>query len=124
MILHGNQRGGGKDLALHLMKDENERVQVHELRGFVSDDLMGAFKESHAISKATRCKQHLFSLSINPPKDADIDDETFIDAIERTEEKLGLIGQPRAIVFHENEALMARYVVTLMLFGAGLIPQA
>lgn len=102
MILHGNQRGGGKDLALHLMKDENERVQVYELRGFVSDDLIGALKESYAISKATRCKQHLFSLSINPPKDADIDDESFIDAIEQTEEKLGLIGQPRAIVFHEK----------------------
>lgn len=102
MILHGNQRGGGKDLALHLTKDENERVQVHELRGFVSDDLVGAFKESYAISKATRCKQHLFSLSINPPKDAAIDDRTFIDAIDQTEEKLGLVGQPRAIVFHEK----------------------
>lgn len=102
MILHGNQRGGGKDLALHLMKDENERVQVHELRGFVSEDLVGAFKESYAISKATRCKQHLFSLSINPPKDTDIDDETFIDAIDQTEQRLGLVGQPRAIVFHEK----------------------
>lgn len=102
MILHGNQRGGGKDLALHLVKDENEHVQVHELRGFVSDDLVGAFKESYAISKATRCKQHLFSLSINPPRDAAIDDATFIDAIDQTEEKLGLVGQPRAIVFHEK----------------------
>lgn len=41
MILVGNQRGGAKDLALHLMKDENERVEIHELRGFMSDDLMG-----------------------------------------------------------------------------------
>lgn len=102
MILHGNQRGGGKDLALHLMKDENERVQLHELRGFVSDDLIGAFKESYAISKATRCKQHLFSLSINPPKDAALDDAAFIDAIDQTEKKLGLAGQPRAVVFHEK----------------------
>jgi len=102
MILHGNQRGGGKDLALHLMKDENERVQVHELRGFVADTLIGAFTESYAISKATRCKQHLYSLSINPPKEADIGDDAFVDAIDQTEEKLGLTGQPRAIVFHEK----------------------
>lgn len=102
MILHGNQRGGGRDLALHLMKDENERVDVHELRGFVADGLVGAFKESHAISKATRCKQHLYSLSINPPKDAAISDADFVAAIDRTEEKLGLSGQPRAIVFHEK----------------------
>ena len=102
MILHGNQRGGGKDLAVHLMKDENEHVRVHELRGFVADTLVGAFTESHAISKATRCKQHLYSLSINPPKDAGISDTDFIDAIDRTEDKLGLSGQPRAIVFHEK----------------------
>ena len=102
MILHGNQRGGGKDLAVHLMKDENERIQVHELRGFVANDLVGAFKESHAISKATRCRQHLYSLSINPPKDAAISDADFVDAVDKTEEKLGLNGQPRAIVFHEK----------------------
>lgn len=29
MILNGNQRGGAKDLALHLMKEENEHVEVH-----------------------------------------------------------------------------------------------
>lgn len=102
MILHGNQRGGGKDLALHLMKDENERVQVHELRGFVADTLIGAFTESYAISKATRCKQHLYSLSISPPKDTDLADDAFVDAIEQTEKKLGLTGQPRAVVFHEK----------------------
>ena len=39
MILNGNQRGGAKDLALHLMKAENERVEIHELRGFMSDNL-------------------------------------------------------------------------------------
>lgn len=54
MILVGNQRGGAQNLALHLMKDENERVQLHELRGFVSDDLQGAFQESYAISRGTR----------------------------------------------------------------------
>ncbi len=43
MILNGNQRGGAKDLALHLMKTANECVEIHELRGFMSSDLMGAF---------------------------------------------------------------------------------
>ena len=102
MILVGNQRGGGRDLARHLMKDDNERVTVHEVRGFMASDLEGAFLESHAISKATRCKQHLYSLSLNPPKDADPTPELFQDAIARAEERLGLQGQPRAIVFHEK----------------------
>ena len=42
MILHGNQRGGARDLSLHLLKEENDHGEVHEIRGFVSDNLMGA----------------------------------------------------------------------------------
>jgi hypothetical protein len=102
MILVGNQRGGGKDLARHLMKAENERVELHDLRGFASDTLQGAFQESYALSRNTRCTQHLFSLSLNPPPEEDVSKEVFEDAITRIEEKLGLSGQPRAIVFHEK----------------------
>jgi hypothetical protein len=102
VILHGNQRGGGKDLAHHLMKQENERVQVHEIRGFMANTLEGAFVESHAISKATKCKQHLYSLSISPPKGADISNAAFVDAANQVETSLGLINQPRAIVFHDK----------------------
>lgn len=102
MILVGNQRGGARDLARHLMKEENERVEVAELRGFIAQTLDGAFQESYAMSRATKCKQFLFSLSLNPPKGADVSDQQFMDAVERTETKLGLTGQPRAIVFHEK----------------------
>lgn len=102
MILVGNQRGGAQDLARHLMKDENERVAVHDIRGFVSRDLAGAFLESEAISRGTRCKQHLYSLSLNPPKNANASPEMLVDAVRRAENKLGLSGQPRAIVFHEK----------------------
>ena len=102
MILVGNQRDGGKDLATHLMKEENERVTVHEVRGFVASDLHGAFQESYAISRATQCKQHLYSLSLNPPKDEQVSISELEDAIVRAEDRLGLTGQPRAIVFHEK----------------------
>ena len=103
MLFVGNQRGGGRDLALHLLKQENERVEIHEIRGFVGQDLASAFKESYAISKATKCKKHLYSLSINPPPDKQANTEDFENAIARVEQKLGLTGQPRAIVFHEKE---------------------
>jgi hypothetical protein len=102
MILVGNQRGGAKNLALHLLKEENEHVEVHEVRGFASHNLMAALNEAYAISKATRCKQFLFSLSLNPPQNENVSTETFEKAIEQAEEKLGLNGQPRAIVFHEK----------------------
>ena len=85
MILVGNQRGGARDLARHLMKEENERVDVHELRGFIASDLDGAFQESYAISRGTRCKHFLFSLSLNPPRDANVSDEQFVRAVEQAE---------------------------------------
>lgn len=103
MILQGSQRGGAKNLALHLLKDENEHVELHELRGFVSDDLVSALNEIHAISKGTKAKQPLFSLSLNPPAEENVSIGDFEDAIGRVEDKLGLSGQPRAIVFHEKE---------------------
>lgn len=104
MILKGSQRGGGADLAAHLLRrDENEHVLVHELRGFASDDLRGAFKEAEAISRGTKCRQYLFSLSLSPPESARVSVADFEAAIDRIETRLGLDGQPRAIVFHEKE---------------------
>ena len=111
MILKGNQRGGAKDLALHLMKEENEHVEVHELRGFASQDLMGALTEAYAVSRGTRCTQFLYSLSLNPPQDENVATADFEAAIERVEQKLGLTGQPRAMVFHEKEGRRHAHVV-------------
>lgn len=104
MILKASQRAGGKQLGLHLMKtEENEHVEVHEIRGFVSDDIVGALKEAYAVSLGTRCKQFLFSVSLNPPPLERVPVETFETAIARIEEKNGLMGQPRIVVFHEKE---------------------
>lgn len=103
MILVGSQRGGARDLALHLMKPENEHIVVHEVRGFGSDDLAEAFTEAYAISRGIKCEKFLFSLSLNPPKNEQVTTEAFEHAIDQAEERLGLTGQPRAIVFHEKE---------------------
>lgn len=103
MILVGNQRGGARQLAEHLLNDENDHVEVHELHGFIARDLSGALDEAHAISRGTKCRQYLFSLSLNPPPSAKVPTRDFEGAIERIEKQLGLTGQPRAIVFHEKE---------------------
>lgn len=104
MILKGSQRGGGQNLAVHLMKlDDNEHVRLHELRGFASDNLRSAFRETEAISRGTKCQQYLFSLSLSPPEMESVSEETFEQTIDRIEDRLGLSGQPRAVVFHEKE---------------------
>lgn len=103
MILVGSARAGGAGLASHLMNTaDNEHIEIHELRDFVSDDLHGAFKEAQAISRATKCEKYLFSLSLNPPQNEDVPIAVFEDAIERIEQRLGLSDLPRAIVFHEK----------------------
>lgn len=112
MILKGSQRSGASQLATHLLNArDNEHVEVHELRGFSADDLHGAFQEIEATSRGTRAKQPLFSLSLNPPPREHVSTEAFEAAIEAAEKKLGLQGQPRAIVFHEKEGRRHAHVV-------------
>jgi len=104
MILKGNQRASGRELALHLLNvEDNEHAVVHELRGFLSDDLIEAFKETEAISLGTKCQQYLFSLSLNPPKSAKVSIAEFEKVIGEVERRMGLSGQPRAVVFHEKK---------------------
>ena len=104
MILKGAQRGGSGQLARHLLKaEENEHVELHELDGFIADDLHGALQEIYSISKGTRCQQFMFSVSLNPPQNETVPIEYFEKAIKDIEKELGLEGQPRAIVFHEKE---------------------
>ncbi len=103
MIIKASQRGGGANLAVHLQRtDDNEHVLIHELRGFVSDDLHGAFKEVDAVRRGTKCQQYLFSVSFSPPETASLTEDQFVSAIERVEQTMGLEEQPRAVVFHEK----------------------
>ena len=103
MIFVGNERGNGQNLARHLMSSENEHVTLHEISGFASNDLAGALKEAEAISRGTKCQKFLYSLSLNPPSNESVSTEVFLDTISRVETKLGLEGQPKAVVFHEKE---------------------
>lgn len=104
MILKGSQRGGARQLIIHLNNvDDNEHVELHEVRGFIGNTLEEALMESYAVSKGTNCAQHMFSLSLSPPRSEDVPVSVFEDTLERIEASIGLIGQPRVVVFHEKE---------------------
>ena len=104
MILKGNQRGGARQMALHLLNGEtNEHVKVHDVSGFMTQDVLGALNEAYALSKGTQCRQFMYSVSLSPPQDEKVSIQTFEETIERIEKKLKLEGQPRVVVFHEKE---------------------
>jgi len=104
MILEGNQRGGARKMAYHLLNvEENEHIDVHEISGFLSENVLDALQEVNVISRGTKCKQFLFSVSLSPPKDEIAPVEYFETAIARIEETLNLEGQSRVVVFHEKE---------------------
>ncbi len=112
MILKASERGDGGQLARYLLAmRENDHVELHDVRGFASDDLPGAFSEADAIASGTRCRKHLFSMSLNPPQGENVPVEAFEHAIAEIERKLGLEDQPRAIVFHEKDGRRHAHVV-------------
>ena len=103
MILEGNERGHGGELARHLLNArDNEHVSVHAIDGFVANDLQSAFEEAEALSAATQCRKYLFSLSLNPPPGPSVPVEVFEATAARVAQVLGLTGQPYALVFHEK----------------------
>lgn len=58
MILKAKERGNARQLAIYLLSmRDNEHVELHELRGFVSDDLEEAFEELEAIASRTKMQE-------------------------------------------------------------------
>lgn len=103
MILKASQRGGPQQLARHLTQgEENEHIEVYDVRHYVSNTPEGALKEAQAIARGTRCKKHLFHISFNPPQDRNVSDAQFESAFTRVEKEFGLEKQGRVIVFHEK----------------------
>ncbi len=103
MIPFGSQRALGQDLATHLLNtQDNERMEVAQVRGAIARDLHGAFAEWEAQAhNLTRCSNYLYSLSVNPDqRQGRLSREQYLDYIDRVENRIGLTGQPRAIVFH------------------------
>ena len=114
MIPFGSQRAGGQDLATHLLNaQDNERLELAQVRGAVARDLHGAFAEWEAQAHTlTRCRKYLYSLSVNPDaRQGGLARAQYLDYIDRVEQGLGLMDQPRAVIFHEKNGREHCHVV-------------
>ena len=112
MILKASERGGAKQLALHLMNmKDNDHVELHRVHGCIANDIEGALTEMYAISRATRCKNFMFSLSLSPPKGANPTIKDFEVVIAKIADQLGLDKQSYILVFHEKAGRRHAHVV-------------
>ena len=103
MILKASERGGAKQLALHLMNShDNDHVKLHKVYGCMAGDIEGALTEMYAISRSTQCKNFMFSLILSPPKDESPTIEDYEAAVQRIAKQLGLEKQSYILVFHEK----------------------
>ena len=114
MIPFGSQRADGQDLATHLLNaQDNEFVELADLRGAIAGDLHGAFAEWEAQARAmTKCSKYLYSLSVNPDhRQGAFPRDLYADYVDRVEGALGLAAQPRALVFHIKDGREHAHVI-------------
>jgi hypothetical protein len=100
MIVKGKSTAG-RSLAGHLLKENNDRVEILEITGSVEQDLTGALETWRAYSLGTLCQKPLYHAQINP--DRPITREELDKAVSIFEKEMNLEGQARAIVMHEKE---------------------
>ncbi|HWX35555.1 MAG TPA: relaxase/mobilization nuclease domain-containing protein [Steroidobacteraceae bacterium] len=104
MIIKGKSCGGARRLGIHLTRlDTNERFDVKEIRGVVSDNLYAALREIEAVAAGAMTTKPFYHASINTRGDERLTDEQRAYAIDKLESALGLTGQPRVVVVHEKK---------------------
>ena len=111
MIINGGSRSNGRYFAGHLMRaDENERVQVVEMRGLAADTLPEAFREMHGLASA-ECKNYFYHANLNTRVDEHLTPEQWDHAVDALEHELNLDGHARFVVEHEKDGRTHRHVV-------------
>lgn len=103
MIVTGSQRGNYAEIATHLMReDENDEVELVDIRGAVARELHGATAEwDFQRAALTKCRKGFYCVSVNPDeKQPDLSRDQIYEYFERLEQRLGLEDQPRALVRH------------------------
>jgi hypothetical protein len=103
MIIKGQSRGRGQQLADHLLrKDQNETIRLYEMRGVVAGDVAGALAELEARGVAVTSKRPFYHASISPEAHTPLTDSQVRIAVDALEEALGFSAQPRVVVVHRK----------------------
>jgi hypothetical protein len=87
VILKAKERGDAPQLARYLLDQrDNEHVELHEVRGFISDDLIDAFGEAMPSRKGRAAELYVLD-ELQPARRREVSIEAFEKAIDQVEEK-------------------------------------
>lgn len=112
MIVRGQSRTGWKSLADHLMKTEkNERVEVLQVRGTISEDLHESLEEMEALAVGTRCKRVLYHASFSPAPGEQLTAEQWERCADVLAAEFEMEQHARAIVLHTKAGEQHAHVV-------------
>lgn len=104
MIAKGNTHADCGKLAAYMVTGKDgERAELHELRGFASDDIRKAFRTVAFLAEGTNCDKPLFHVQVRNPEGENLTREQWRQVAERIERINGLTDQPRAIAFHTDK---------------------
>lgn len=112
MIFKGFVRGSVWELVFYFFNvSDNEYVEVYDLCGFLSDDLIDVFIEVECVVKGIWCLKYLFLFSLNLLFDVFVFIKEFEVVLERIEVEFVLEECLRVIVFYEKDGRCYCYVV-------------
>ncbi|MEQ1864541.1 MAG: relaxase/mobilization nuclease domain-containing protein [Micropepsaceae bacterium] len=112
MIISGGSRSNWRFFAKHLTNaQDNERVELIELRGVAGDNVREALREMDALASGTHCRNFFYHADINPREGERLAPEQWEQAVDTLEKNLGLEGHSRFVVEHEKHGRTHRHVI-------------
>lgn len=114
MITKARARAGGSQLAAYLLnRDGEERAELLEMRGL---DCFGGSLRNALIGLEIESKEHarqnpFYHVSFRFEEGAELTPEQWRECADRLEKNLDLVGNPRALVMHEENGQKHLHVV-------------
>lgn len=104
-VIRGKPRGNGRQLGHYLLNSkENERIEVIEVRGTASQDVVKACVEINLMSELTKTDKGIYHGIFNPAIGEDnLSRDQWIMAADILEKELGLENKKRVIVLHTKK---------------------
>jgi hypothetical protein len=112
VIINGNSRQNFRFFATHLMRtDQNQRVEIREMRGVFGGTLLEALREMDAVASGSRTENFMYHANLNPSEGEELTAQQWQDAVDRLERNLGLEGHARVVVEHEKDGRTHQHVI-------------